>query len=312
MINFRYHLASLVAVFLALGLGVVMGSTVVDRAVVDGLRNRIDQVESNAEKRRSENEDLRRQVAERDAFIEEANSFTVERRLAGVPIVVVAVNGVDESPVKAAVTELRASGANVPGILWLEPKWGLTTADATRELAAAIGQPVRPEAQLRDAAWFAFARRIVGGTPATSGQLTDVLVALLDAKFLRFDPVGTGTSLPQSLGARALLVGGSEQDVAVDGMLVSVARQFVIASLPTTAAEVYVESDKGPDRGSVVGEVRDDAALSRVVSTIDDLDIDRGRVAAVLALRDLSAGVVGHYGIGEDASDGQLPAWNAR
>ena len=31
MINFRFHVVSIVAVFLALALGVVMGSTVVDR-----------------------------------------------------------------------------------------------------------------------------------------------------------------------------------------------------------------------------------------------------------------------------------------
>ena len=44
MINFRFHIASLVAVFLALALGVVMGSTVVDRAIVESLRTQIDDV----------------------------------------------------------------------------------------------------------------------------------------------------------------------------------------------------------------------------------------------------------------------------
>ena len=46
MINFRFHIASLIAVFLALALGVVMGSTVIDRAIVEGLHDRIDRVES--------------------------------------------------------------------------------------------------------------------------------------------------------------------------------------------------------------------------------------------------------------------------
>ena len=38
MINLRYHVVSLVAVFLALGVGVLMGSTVIDRVTVDQLR----------------------------------------------------------------------------------------------------------------------------------------------------------------------------------------------------------------------------------------------------------------------------------
>jgi len=37
MINFRFHLVSLIAVFLALGLGILVGSTVVDQVIVDRL-----------------------------------------------------------------------------------------------------------------------------------------------------------------------------------------------------------------------------------------------------------------------------------
>ena len=53
MINFRFHLASLIAVFLALAIGIVMGSTVVKEATVKGLRAEIHRVErsSNARQR---------------------------------------------------------------------------------------------------------------------------------------------------------------------------------------------------------------------------------------------------------------------
>ena len=44
MLNLRYHVVSLVAVFLALGIGVIMGATVIDRVTVDQLRNRLDSV----------------------------------------------------------------------------------------------------------------------------------------------------------------------------------------------------------------------------------------------------------------------------
>lgn len=311
MINFRYHLVSLVAVFLALGLGVVMGSTVVDRAVVDGLRNRIDQVESNAERRREENAGLRDELASRDEFIDGSAPFVVERRLPGVPVVVVAVAGTDEDPLREAVSVLRTAGANAPGILWLEPSWALADPDAARELAGAIGQPVRPGPSLRDAALLALARRIVLGPP-TATATADPLVELVEAGFVRFDPVGTGSALPQSLGARALLVGTAEPDVEVEGILTVVTRQFVAASLPTTVAEVFVPGDDRPARGEVLDGVRDDAALSRVVSTVDHLDDERGRVAAVLALHDLGLGEVGHYGLGTGASDGQLPEWSPR
>ena len=42
MINLRYHIVSLIAVFLALGIGVAMGSTFLDRATVDNLNGQLE------------------------------------------------------------------------------------------------------------------------------------------------------------------------------------------------------------------------------------------------------------------------------
>ncbi|MSZ30566.1 MAG: copper transporter, partial [Actinobacteria bacterium] len=52
MINFRFHVVSIVAVFLSLALGIMIGSTVVDRAIVASLRNQIERVEANADAQR--------------------------------------------------------------------------------------------------------------------------------------------------------------------------------------------------------------------------------------------------------------------
>ena len=62
MINFRFHLVSLVAVFLALAVGVVMGYGILGQPTVSGLQNRIDTVEANAEAKRAENEQLAARV----------------------------------------------------------------------------------------------------------------------------------------------------------------------------------------------------------------------------------------------------------
>jgi Copper transport outer membrane protein, MctB len=45
------------------------------------------------------------------------------------------------------------------------------------------------------------------------------------------------------------------------------------------------------------------------VSTVDDLDLTEGRIAAVLALSDLGRNVVGQYGFGAGAEK-SLPAWS--
>lgn len=58
MINFRFHIISIVAIFLALGIGIVMGSTVIDRAIVDSLRTQINTAEKNSIERKEENDRL--------------------------------------------------------------------------------------------------------------------------------------------------------------------------------------------------------------------------------------------------------------
>ena len=65
MLNLRYHVVSLVAVFLALGIGVIMGATVIDRVTVDQLRNRLDSVESSVRQTRRDNDRLAAQLQAR-------------------------------------------------------------------------------------------------------------------------------------------------------------------------------------------------------------------------------------------------------
>ena len=53
MISFRFHVVSLTAVFLAIAIGVIVGTTYVDRAVVENLEHRIDTVSENLDERRA-------------------------------------------------------------------------------------------------------------------------------------------------------------------------------------------------------------------------------------------------------------------
>ena len=57
MINIRYHVISLVAVFLALAIGVVAGSTVVQRSVVDNLKSTQGHIEKNLDDLEAKNAD---------------------------------------------------------------------------------------------------------------------------------------------------------------------------------------------------------------------------------------------------------------
>src|ERR671921_798489 len=58
MVTFRFYLVSLVAVFLALAMGVVVGSTLIDRAIVDRLDRSVESVGDRLRPQQDENAEL--------------------------------------------------------------------------------------------------------------------------------------------------------------------------------------------------------------------------------------------------------------
>ena len=115
MISFRFHVVSITAVFLAIAIGVVVGTTYVDGAVVDGLRNRIDSVEGNLDDRRAENDRLESELGLASSYIEASAPFAVTDRLIDVPVLLVAARGVDETVVERTAGLTRLAGGDHTG-----------------------------------------------------------------------------------------------------------------------------------------------------------------------------------------------------
>jgi hypothetical protein len=302
MINFRFHIASLIAVFLALALGVVMGSTVVQRAIVENLRTRIDDVEGNADEVRAENRRLQAELDRMNDFASDSSQYSVRDELTDVPVAVVAERGVDAAAVQSQVGLLQLAGAQAPATLWLESAWNLTEEGSADALRAAIGSTTRNDRRLRAEALDALALRLAQG--AVAGE-TDVLDNLAKAGFVTLEGLGDGdvaaTTWPGS-GARTVFLGGPASTVTARGVVRDFTSSLVAASVPTVVGEVYVDADGSPERGAWLTPIRADDQLNAAVSTVDDVDLVQGRVAATIALADLARGVVGSYGYGAGAS----------
>ena len=313
MINFRFHIVSLIAVFLALALGIVMGATVVNRAIVDRLNDRIDTVEENANRRKAESDQLRSEVGQLQGYVDSSKDYAVTGRLNGANVATIAARGVNDEAVKQAVELAQRAGAQNAGILWLEEKFTLADDEAHRELGEIVGQMGENAEATRDAAWNALASRLAAGS-APPGD-SDILNALENGGFVSFEPVGNQAGDNFSLasfpgaGARALLVDGTEGRVAANKVLAPLTGALVANRVGVVAGEVFDERDGGPDRGAMLSPIRKNEELTRSVSTVDDLDLTEGRVTAVLALADLSRNVVGQYGYGAGATR-SLPAWS--
>ena len=308
MINFRFHLASLVAIFLALALGVVIGAGVIDRGVVDALDNRLDRVSERADRIESENEALRAEINDLNAGTAELAPHAIGNRLANADVGVIAVRGVDGDRVSRTVDALHLGGATVTGVLWLESSWNLEDAEQVSAMGEAIGSSSRRPATLRAQAWQEMAQRmtepVLPGETVPDGADDDVLVRLRDAGFLGFDEVEDAGGLEEFPGiAPALvLVVGSDGEVPASDVVMDAAESISSFDIPLVVGDVYdpTATDAG-SRGTNVGELRD-SDLSETVSTVDDLEHPLGPVTVALAVADLFRipPIVGHYGIGPE------------
>ena len=297
MINFRFHLVSLTAVFLALAAGIAIGAGVVDRQTVGFLEDRLQAVERNRDDTNAENDRLRSDNTLWERFSEEAGDRMVDGALAGVPVVVVGVTGTDRASTDALRDAMQAAGASLQGSIWLTNNWTLTDEDDTRDLASLLGASAQPTTGLR----LHGIERLADAWTAGAG--TDLLVALRDAGFVEYDaPPGTDLSLHAvSLADAAVVIAsGSEADVATAELALPLVRFLRERGRPVLAVEPAPPT-QGASAPGVASLVRGDDAIASQVATVDNVDDYRGRTAAVLALAELRTGRAGHYGTANGA-----------
>jgi hypothetical protein len=314
MINFRFHLVSLTAVFLALALGIALGATVVDQKTVTTLRSQVNRVDRRLDGVEAENGRLRAQVGQWDAFgrEEDGKGALVQGRLSGVHVLVIASRGTDADPLAKLRATLVGAGAALEGTVWFTSKLRLdpanpSNADDVRTLAGALGKADGA----RQAALHRLATSWAG---SDAGTASNPLQALVSDHFLDYEPTPTGglplSSIPQS---NTMFVIASSAGAEVPNELVAVPFATELAQAAADrvlAVEPAHESPaKGqpPLRAAFVGPLRQGPVTTGRLSTVDDLEDVRGRVASVLALLDLGRGKVGHYGLGPGAAS-QLPA----
>lgn len=306
MLTFRYHLVTLVAVFLALAIGVVVGSTFVGPAVVESLQNQVEDVSRTLDQRKAANDRLTQQNAELNEALTEASPYAVDGRLEGRSVVVVADRGVSENVLGDTDTLLQQAGATAPGTIWLEPSFALE-GDADRAaLAEALGVEVADATTMQRKAWRRVLQDLAAGAPADGAT-----AALIDAGFLDFQAVGEGADQLSDLADeqfQVLLVSGPDSDLRSTERLAAMVDVLVDRGQPGVLAEDYQKLDGGADRGTVAAIVRDDVTRAAALSTVDNLEARAGQLAAVLAESDAGRGVYGHYGTGPGAQS-LLPEW---
>jgi hypothetical protein len=304
VVSFRFHIVSLAAVFLALALGIGMGVTVIDKATVDLLQERLDSVRNQVNEANQRSDALNRSQARSTDYEDRAEPYLVAHRLDNVPVVVLAFRGIDQSPVDGVLDTLRGSGANTAGVLWFTDKLRLDDTKNAMSLASDLGVSSVDAGQLRQAVVARVNAVIAGASPVSA------LAPLVNNGFAEWkaDKV-TDLGRVDFTHARIVFASGYNPSIPNDQIALPLARALAgQPSLRVVAVESGREADaRSPlQRAVFVGLFRSDSAFTGKLSTVDNLETSSGRVATVLSLAELAHGRTGAYGYGNGV-DGVIP-----
>jgi hypothetical protein len=310
VIDFRYHLVSIIAVFLALALGIVVGTTSLNGGIVDTLKSSNNKLIKDKRNLEADVRELRQSVGRRDDFTEGLAAQIVAGRLSGERVLFVAVPGVSDGTVKDLQEMVQTAGGTSTGVLrlrddLLDPAKNQVIDDLVADVAPA-GVDL-PDGAPSDRAAVELAAALVAKTPA--GALSADAAAKILGGFTGADlvqvqaPVGSKSAGTEASTMAVVVTGGSDGKALDDAgeqrqrAVLTLARalddrsQGVVVTGPVSSA----------DTGGVLQALRSDGELRERVSTVDVGDTPYGQVTVVLALDEQDAGGAGRYGEGPGA-----------
>jgi hypothetical protein len=319
VIDFRYHLVSIVAVFLALAIGIVLGSTELQGTTLDSLHALSNSLKNQLNAVSAQRDGYEQQASASDAFLKTAESKLLDGTLAGDRVVIVTEPGAP-SAVVAGVKEAAAmSGAAISGTVALETKFndlsGATQASLSAinaQLATSNGATLAPasasQTGYQQNAAQLIASAILNQTAdqvgLTTAQAQLVLQAYAQGGYL------TESGAPWNRATLAVIVapGSAPADGANDPanqVLLAVAQEFA----PMSAATLVVGSVAGTaPAGSAISVLRG-SSVSGQVSSVDNADTTLGQISTMWAFAaQLAGGKPKSYGVlGASAVSPEVP-----
>ena len=123
VIDFRYYLVSIVSIFLALAVGIVLGAGPLKGDIGTRLTEQMTALRAEKAQLRTDLDVARRGASARDTFATAVGPAVVRGRLAGKTIAIVVAPGVDADLVKSATASVVAAGARVGSVVTLTDAW---------------------------------------------------------------------------------------------------------------------------------------------------------------------------------------------
>lgn len=310
MIDFRYHLVSLVSVFLALAVGIVLGAGPLKESIGDTLTEQVNSLRSDRDALRQDLDRSNTALGHRDEFITAVSPELIANQLGGRTVVLVGLPGSLTDGLDQLRTALEDSGATVTGQVRLREDWNDPAKEADREtlierLASLVGLADAGNGPTLDSL---LARALVTGELADSGVPSPVGKALLDAMeevgLLEIEEEPTGRATEAILLAPAVDTTTTTASPSTSAEPADDVEGWASVALAldtgSDGAVVYGPASAAGD-GGLIAQIRADTSVGGNVSTVDTGGTSMGPPTAILALSEQLRGAAGAYGFGPGA-----------
>jgi hypothetical protein len=308
VIDFRYHIVSIVAIFFALGAGVVLGAGPLKSTGKDF-------VASQAEKDRQQLADARAELVQvkaldkyRDDYVAKVTAGMTAGKLTGKKLAIVTMPNADNDLTNSVQDEVEKAGAVVTTKVALDAK--LFDTGQRQLVESLVNQLVTADMQIPtdsttyQRAGLLLARGIAAKEDGKTGDAdsTKVISGMTGAKLLSLKPsqIKDRATLVVVIAAKppTPLPENSTYNDSVDFIegLDGGSSGVVAAGTPVTAGD-----------GGLLKALRSDSEATKIVSSVDVADIPAGQATVVFSLVEQAEGKAGQYGA-INAKNGVAPS----
>jgi len=307
VISLRYHVISIAAVFLALAVGVVLGSTTLSRSLLSGVTNDNDELVNQVHDLETQRNAQNARLADADSFATQVGPMVVSGQLDKRTVVIITTADASPEDRDALKVLLGNAGARVTGEVQLTDDFSNPEkADQLKDIVPRLLPAGVQLPTVSDPGSLAggllgpllLISKTDNKPQASADETTAALSGLTEGGFIK----ASDGIQPAQLAI--VLTGGAAKGDGAGDRAATLAR-FATQVDRSGAGTVLAGSDGSADGTGAVGVVRADTAATSILSTVDNVSSPAGRVVTVLALREQLEGKSGRYG---SAGNAEAPA----
>ncbi|MFI5713879.1 copper transporter [Kribbella sp. NPDC051620] len=307
MIDFRYHIVSIVAIFFALGAGVVLGA-----GPLKGTGS--DLVQAQAAKDRDSLADARAELIQakaldkyRDDYVAKVTAGLTVAKLSGKRIVLVTMPDADSDMTNSIQDKIEEAGGQVTTRVSLDSK--LFDPGQRQLVEPLVNDLVTSDLQFpTESNTYQRAGMILarGVAAKEEGKTVDpealkIINGLSSAKLVSLKPT------PKDRGSLIVVVAAKPPTPAPDNSTYNEAVDFAEGLDSASAGVVVAGMPESAQNGGFLKALRGNADATKGLSTVDVANLPSGQMTVVFALAEQAGGKAGQYG-GIDAKNGVAPS----